>query len=60
MSKTLTPQLRFKGFEDEWKTNILSDICSFSRGQGYSKSDLKNNGNPIFYTVDYILSIKLL
>ena len=42
------PQLRFKGFEDEWQEALVSEKCNFSRGQGYSKSDLKDSGHPIF------------
>lgn len=36
------PEVRFKGFEGEWKNCILSDIATFSKGHGYSKNDLTN------------------
>lgn len=42
------PKIRFKGFEDEWKQVLIADKCNFTRGQGYSKSDLKESGHPIF------------
>lgn len=42
-----TPRVRFKGFEGDWEKAIIRDICSFTKGQGYSKSDLKNEGCPI-------------
>lgn len=41
------PKIRFKGFEGEWKKVKLGDIAKFSKGQGYSKSDLKETGHPI-------------
>ena len=41
------PKIRFKGFEGEWKDVKLSSIAIFSKGQGYSKSDLRENGHPI-------------
>ena len=36
------PEVRFKGFEGEWKNCILSDIATFSKGHGYSKNELTN------------------
>ena len=41
------PKIRFKGFKGEWKTSIIGDIATFSKGRGYSKSDLRSEGNPI-------------
>lgn len=41
------PRVRFKGFQGEWKKVKLSSIAIFSKGQGYSKSDLRENGHPI-------------
>ena len=41
------PNIRFKGFRGEWKTSIIGDIATFSKGKGYSKSDLRSEGNPI-------------
>ena len=41
------PKIRFKGFEEEWKKVKLGDIAKFTKGQGYSKSDLKETGQPI-------------
>lgn len=42
------PEIRFAGFSDPWKESTFGDICSFSRGQGYTKSDLRKSGVPIF------------
>ncbi len=42
-----TPALRFKGFTDDWEQRKLSDLATFSKGVGYSKSDLKESGTPI-------------
>lgn len=41
------PKIRFKGFKGEWETSIIGDIATFSKGRGYSKSDLRSEGNPI-------------
>ena len=42
------PELRFDGFDREWEENKLSKVAKFSKGKGYSKTDLKNSGNPIY------------
>ena len=42
-----TPKIRFHGFEDEWESQILGEIAEYSKGQGYSKNDLTEEGNPI-------------
>ncbi len=41
------PKLRFPGFTDDWEQCKLDTIASFSKGSGYSKGDLKNEGTPI-------------
>ena len=41
------PIIRFKGYEDDWEQRKLGEIVSFSKGSGYSKSDLKKAGTPI-------------
>lgn len=41
------PEMRFNGFTDAWEQRKLSDVATFSKGSGYSKSDLKENGTPI-------------
>ena len=41
------PRLRFKGFTDEWKKCTIGDVATFSKGQGYSKADIKDSGTPI-------------
>ena len=42
-----TPALRFKGFTGAWTQRKLEDVAEFSRGTGYSKSDLTSKGTPI-------------
>ncbi|MWP62828.1 restriction endonuclease subunit S [Gilliamella sp. Pas-s25] len=48
-SKKLIPRRRFKEFEgaNEWQTNKLSAMAEFSKGNGYSKNDLREYGIPI-------------
>ena len=41
------PQIRFSGFTDTWEQRELRTAATFSKGSGYSKNDLKENGTPI-------------
>ena len=41
------PEIRFKDFTDAWEQRKLGDIATFSKGNGYSKSDLVPSGSPI-------------
>lgn len=41
------PKRRFAGFTQAWDQRKLRDIADFSKGTGYSKSDLTNEGKPI-------------
>ena len=41
------PEIRFEGFSDAWEQCKLGDMVSFSKGSGYSKGDLKEDGTPI-------------
>lgn len=45
--KRRVPKLRFPGFTEDWEQRKLGDIATFSKGNGYSKSDLVPSGNPI-------------
>lgn len=45
--KDKKPQVRFKGYSDDWKQQELGEIATFSKGQGYSKKDLTDVGTPI-------------
>ena len=41
------PEVRFKGFSDAWEQRKAMDIADYSKGNGYSKSDLTEIGTPI-------------
>ena len=41
------PEIRLDGFEEEWEVQSLKELASFSKGNGYTKSDLVNSGNEI-------------
>ncbi len=41
------PEIRFAGFTDAWEQRKLGEMVQFSKGSGYSKSDLKESGTPI-------------
>ena len=38
------PDLRFKGFIEDWDQRKLGELASFSKGAGYTKGDLKTTG----------------
>ncbi|MFW8020838.1 restriction endonuclease subunit S [Vagococcus fluvialis] len=46
MSKNI-PQLRFEGFTYDWKQRKLGTLAKFSKGKGYTKGDLIEDGVPI-------------
>ena len=41
------PELRFPNFTDAWEQRKLGELATFSKGCGYSKSDLRDSGYPI-------------
>ena len=41
------PEIRFPGFTDAWEQRKLAEIANFSKGVGYSKNDLCEEGTPI-------------
>ena len=41
------PQIRFAGYTDAWGQERLGNVCSFDKGQGYSKENLVDDGQPI-------------
>ena len=48
-NKKLIPKRRFKEFEnaDAWEQRELDKLADFSKGSGYSKSDLVSTGEPV-------------
>ena len=45
--KSKKPAIRFAGFTEAWEQRKLGNLASFSKGFGYSKSDLLESGTPI-------------
>ena len=41
------PEIRFTGFTEAWEQRKLGDIAAFSKGQGFSKSNLTDSGFPV-------------
>lgn len=41
------PEVRFPGFTDAWEQRKLETVATFSKGSGYSKGDLQEDGTPI-------------
>ncbi|PWG65348.1 restriction endonuclease subunit S [Bifidobacterium callitrichidarum] len=42
------PSIRFTGFTDPWEQRKLGNIASFTKGNGYSKADIRESGVPLF------------
>ena len=45
--KYKNPEVRFKGFTEDWNLEKLEKLANFSKGRGYSKGDLIESGTPI-------------
>lgn len=41
------PEIRFEGFTDAWKQRKLGSLAEFSKGNGYTKNDLRETGYPV-------------
>ena len=41
------PEIRFAGFTDPWEQRKLGELCTFSKGHGYSKADIRDAGTPL-------------
>ncbi|WP_376713312.1 restriction endonuclease subunit S [Enterococcus raffinosus] len=47
IDKKKYPTLRFPEFTDDWELRKLGELAIFSKGNGYTKNDLTEKGNPI-------------
>ena len=47
MKDNFIQEIRFAGYSEPWKQRKLKEIADFSKGSGYSKSDLTHKGDPI-------------
>ena len=45
--KQNTPEIRFEGFTDPWEQRKLGELCTISKGHGYSKADIRDVGTPL-------------
>jgi len=50
--KVLEPNLRFQGFEGEWKTCLLKDITKYTKGFAFKSEDYQENGVRIVRVSD--------
>ena len=41
------PEIRFAGFTDPWEQRKLGELCTISKGHGYSKADIRDAGTPL-------------
>lgn len=44
---TNIPKVRFKGYTEDWEQRKLGNLATFSKGNGYTKNDLQESGDPI-------------
>ncbi|MGJ9458459.1 restriction endonuclease subunit S [Oceanobacillus sp. CF4.6] len=47
MENKRVPEIRFDGFSGEWEQIRLEKLAEFSKGKGYTKNDLIDQGHPI-------------
>ena len=45
--KQNAPEIRFEGFADPWEQRKLGELCTISKGHGYSKADIRDAGTPL-------------
>ena len=45
--KQNVPEIRFEGFTDPWEQRKLGELCTISKGHGYSKADIRDAGTPL-------------
>ena len=43
------PELRLDGFSGEWQPRIMRDCAEYSKGSGYSKKDIADEGVPVIH-----------
>lgn len=41
------PSIRCPGFTEPWEQHKLGELCSFDKGRGYSKADIRETGTPL-------------
>jgi len=47
LSHLFDQRIQFSGVSGEWKQSKLGNLANFSKGSGYTKSDLTDDGHPI-------------
>jgi type I restriction enzyme S subunit len=52
MNRVNVPQLRFKGFQAEWKNCLLNDITKYVKGFAFKSEDYQENGVRIVRVSD--------
>ncbi|QRP18919.1 restriction endonuclease subunit S [Corynebacterium striatum] len=43
------PELRLGGFSGAWESRIMRDCAEYSKGNGYSKKDIADEGTPVIH-----------
>lgn len=46
-NQNLVPEIRFNGFTNAWEKRKLGEFANFTKGNGYTKQDLRQDGTPI-------------
>jgi len=50
--KVLVPKLRFKGFDDAWKTCTLDNVTQYTKGFAFKSDDYRDGGTRIIRVSD--------
>ncbi|MDY3978279.1 MAG: restriction endonuclease subunit S [Candidatus Onthomorpha sp.] len=48
------PKLRFKGFEGEWETSIIGDMCSISTGKSNTQDKIEEGKYPFYVRSPFV------
>lgn len=48
------PKLRFKGFEGEWKTSLVGEVCKISTGKSNTQDKIEDGEFPFYVRSPYV------
>lgn len=48
------PKIRFKGFEGEWETSIIGDMCSISTGKSNTQDKIEEGKYPFYVRSPFV------
>ena len=48
------PKIRFKGFQREWETSIIGDMCSISTGKSNTQDKIEDGKYPFYVRSPFV------